>query len=142
MRMFPLPILALLAALAGAKPGPDTALSLRSVEPMFRVQVLERPSCPPSFDLELTADMPDPGWTLAVDRVSDADESGRRVVEITATRAEGAFVQALTPRTAKVPLGCLRKGVYLIDVHLRRGAGRYERVQAVVLRGAGQDAPR
>jgi hypothetical protein len=135
--MRPLTILAVLAALAGAKPGPDTALTLKPVEPMFQVRIVERPSCPPSFDLELTADMPDPGWTLAVDRVSDPDASGRRVVEITATRAEGAFLQVLTPRTAKVSLGFLRKGVYLIDVHLRRGAAKYERVQAIVLRGAG-----
>jgi len=36
-----------------------------------------------------------------------------------------------------VGLGVMRKGVHLIDVRLRRGAGKYERVQAVVLRGAG-----
>ena len=135
--MRPLAILALAAALAGAKPGPDTALSLKPLEPTFQVRVAELPSCPPMFDLELTADMPDPGWTLAVDRVSDPDESGRRIVEITATRAEGMFAQVLTPRTAKVSLGILRKGVHLVDLHLRRGAARYERVQAVVLRGGG-----
>jgi hypothetical protein len=135
--MRPLAILALLAALAGARPGPDTALSLRPLEPMFQVRVVALPSCPPMFDLELTADMPDAGWTLAVDRITDADESGRRTVEITATRAEGVFAQVLTPRTAKVRLGVLRKGAHLVDLHLRRGGARYERVQAVVLRGGG-----
>jgi hypothetical protein len=135
--MRPLAILAVLVALAGARPGPDTALSLKPVEPMFQVRVVERPSCPPSFDLELTLDLPDPGWSLAVDRISDPDPTLRRVVEITATRAEGAFVQVVTPRTAKLSLGCLRKGVHLIDVHLRHGAAKYERVQAIVLRGAG-----
>ena len=135
--MRPFAILALLAALAGARPGPDTALALMPVEPMFAVRVVALPSCPPMFDLELTADMPDPGWTFAVDRVSDADESGRRIVEITATRAEGAFAQVLTPRTVKLSLGILRKGVHLVDLHLRRGAARYERVQAIVLRGGG-----
>lgn len=135
--MRPLAILALAAALAGAKAGPDTALSLKPLEPMFEVRVVEQPSCPPMFDLELTAAMPDAGWTLAVDRVSDPDESGRRIVEITASRAEGMFAQVLAPRTAKVSLGILRKGVHLVDLHLRRGAARYERVQAVVLRGGG-----
>lgn len=106
---------------------------------MFRYRVVERDSCPPSFDLELTADLPDPGWSLAVDRVSDPDAAGRRVVEITATGAEGAFAQVLTPRTTTASLGMMRKGVYLIDIHLRRGEGRHERVQAIVLRGAGLD---
>ncbi|HEX5137049.1 MAG TPA: hypothetical protein VFY93_08765 [Planctomycetota bacterium] len=140
--MRPLAIIALLVALAGAKPGPDTALTLKPVEPMFRVRVVERPSCPPSFDLELTADMPDPGWSLNVDRVADPDETLRRVVEITATRGDGMFPQVVTARTAKVPLGILRKGVYLIDVQVRQGAAKYERVQAIVLRGAGAEAPR
>jgi len=140
--MRPLAILALLVALAGAKPGPDTALTLKPVDPMFQVCVVERPSCPPSFDLELTADMPDPGWSLTVDRVGDPDETGRRVVEITASREEGLFPQIITARTAKVPLGILRKGVYLIDVRLRQGGGSYERVQAIVLKGAGAQAPR
>lgn len=137
--MRPLAILALLGALAGAKPGPDTALSLSPVEPMFRFLVVERPSCPPSFDLVLAADMPDPGWSLAIDRVSDPDETRRRVVEITATRAEGVFPQVLTERTATAGLGTMRKGTCLIDLHLRRGEGRHERVQAIVLRGAGLD---
>jgi hypothetical protein len=140
--MRPLATLAVLVTLAGAKPGPDTALTLTPVDPTFRVRVVERPSCPPSFEIELTADMPDPGWSLAVDRVSDPDETGRRIVEITATRAEGAFAQVITPRTAKLSLGILRKGVYLIDVHLRKGAGKHERVQAIVLRGGGVEAPR
>jgi hypothetical protein len=135
--MRPLAILAVLAALAGAKPGPDTALTLKPVDPMFAVRVIEKPSCPPSFDVELTADMPDPGWTLAVDRISDADDSGRRVVEITATRAEGAYIQVITPRAVIVSLGMMRKGTYLLDIRLRRGATPYERVQAVVLRGGG-----
>ncbi len=135
--MRPFAILAVVAALAGAKAGPDTALSLEPVEPMFRFRVVERGSCPPSFDLELAADMPDPGWSLAVDRVSGPDPNGRRIVEITATRAEGMFAQVLTARTATANLGVMRKGVHLVDVHLRRGEGRHERVQAIVLRGAG-----
>lgn len=135
--MRPLPILALLAALAAARPGPDTALSLKPLDPMFAVKVVQRPSCPPSFDVELTADMPDPGWSLTLDRVSDPDEAGRRTVEITATRGEGAYVQVVTPRTVTLGLGCMRKGVYLLDIHLRRGPTKYERVQATVLRGGG-----
>jgi len=138
--MRPLTILALLAALAGARPGPDTALSLRPLDPMFAVKVVEMPSCPPSFDVELTADMPDPGWSLTLDRVSDPDQAGRRTVEITATRAEGAFVQVLTPRAVTLKLGSMRKGAYLLDILLRRGPTRYERVQAIVLRGAGLEA--
>jgi hypothetical protein len=134
--MRPLAILAVLAALAGAKPGPDTALTLKPLDPMFAVEIVSKRSCPPSFHVALTADMPDPGWTLAVDRVSDADENGCRVVELTATRAEGAYVQVITPRTVVVSLGMLRKGTYLLDLRLRRGPEKYERVQAVVLRGA------
>ncbi len=138
--MRPLAILAVLAALAGARPGPDTALTLKPLDPLFQVRVVDLPSCPPRFDIELTADMPDPGWTLALDRVSDPDETGRRTVEITATRAEGAFVQVITPRTVTVGMGCMRKGNYLLDIHLRRGPTKYERVQALVLRGAGLEA--
>jgi hypothetical protein len=132
-----LALLGLLAALAGARPGPHTALSLRLVEPAFRdIRIVEQPSCPPMFDVELTADMPDAGWQLAVDRVSEPDAAGRIAVEITAARAEGAAAQVVTPRSVRVPLGCLRKGGYLLDVHLRRVAGAaYERVQAIVLRG-------
>ena len=133
--MRPLMILALVAALAAAKAGPDTAVALKPLDPMFRVRVVEQKSCPPMFDVELTADLPDPGWTLAVDRVSDPDASGRRIVELTATRAEGAFLQVVTPRTATVSLGSMRKGAYLLDVHLRRGPNPYERVQAIVLKG-------
>jgi hypothetical protein len=130
-----LAVTALLAALAGARPGKDTALRLKPVEPMFAVGIAELPSCPPTFVIELTADMPDAGWDLVVDRVSDPDESGRRVVEITATRREGFFAQVLSPRTAKVCLGSMRKGTHLFDVRLRRIEGSYERVQAVVVRG-------
>lgn len=126
--MRPLAFLALLAALAGARP---------AVEPVFRVRVVEYPICPPRFDVELSAEMPDAGWSLVVDRISDPDESGRRIVEITATPGEGAFAQVVTPSTAKLSLGTMRRGVYLLDVHFRRGAAKYQRVQAVVLRGGG-----
>jgi len=140
--MRPLAILALLVALAAARPGPDTALTLKPVDALFRVRVVEWPTCPPSFDLELAAGMPDPGWSLTVDRVADPDETGRRTVEITARRQDDPFPQVVTARTANVPLGILRKGVHLIDLHLRQGAGKYERVQAIVLKGAGAEAPR
>jgi hypothetical protein len=131
-----LPPLLLLVALSAAKPGPDTALRLEAVEPIFRARVVERPGCPPSFDVELTEELPDSGWTLALDRVQGPDAEGRFTAEITAARGDGAFAQVLTPRTVVVPVGFLRKGAYLLDLRLRRDpAAAYERVQALVLRG-------
>lgn len=130
-------ILLALAALAGAKPGPETALSLVQLDTIFAVKIVDGGlCCPPAFDLELTADMPE-GTTLAVDRVDGPDPTGRRIVEITATRTGTA--SGLSPVKARVPLGVLRKGVHLVDIHMRHGNAAYERVQAVVVKGRGSD---
>jgi hypothetical protein len=129
-------LLLLLVALAAARPGPDTALALEPVDPPFRARILERPSCPPGFDVELTAELPDPGWTLTVDALRGPDAEGRFTADLTAARGDGVFPQVVTPRSTKVSLGFLRKGVYLLDLRLRRDpAGKHERVQALVLRG-------
>jgi len=128
---------AFLAALAGARAAPDTATHLKLVDPVFRdVRVVALDSCPPAFVLELTTDLPHPGWGLAVDRVGAADEHGRVVIEITAEGKEGLWPQVMTARTARVPLGRLKKGDVLVDVFLRRGRdAAYGRAQAIILRG-------
>ncbi|MHC4224964.1 MAG: hypothetical protein ACYSX0_00060 [Planctomycetota bacterium] len=130
-----LSLLLLLVGLVGARPGPDTALTCSLAMPTFRApRLMAVPSCPPSWNLELTVDLPNPGWEVEVDEVCKTDDSGRRVIRISSRGKPGAWPQVITTRKLRVPLGSMRKGAHLLDLHYRKSPDtRYRRVQALVL---------
>jgi len=127
-------VLCALAALAGAKPGPNTAIRLERAPDFFTVAIGEIDRCPPGFVLKLSRPMPTPNWTLKVDEVKRT-EDGRIVIKITAIAPDGAQSQVMTPTTATAKLGTLRRGPHLIDIWYRVGGQQYRRVQAFLLNG-------
>jgi len=135
--MRPLALSLLLVGLAAAKAGPDAASRARIVPSALREAVLtEKPTCPVTWDLALTIEMPNPGWKLACDEVTAPDGDRRRIVRLTATPTEGLWPAVMTPTTVKVPLGPMEKGVDLLDVQQRNGAGApYQRLGALLVRG-------
>ncbi|MHC4930923.1 MAG: hypothetical protein ACYTGV_01860 [Planctomycetota bacterium] len=130
-----LSILFLLVGLVGARPGPETALTCSLATPVFRAaRLVAVHHCPPAWTLELTVDLPDPGWEVEVDEICKPDDARRRVVRISSRGKAGAWPQVITTRKLRVPLGSMRKGAYLLDLHYRKSPDtRYRRVQALVL---------
>ncbi|MDH3592999.1 MAG: hypothetical protein OER88_14025, partial [Planctomycetota bacterium] len=91
--------------------------------------------CPPSWRLDLTRDMPTPGWAMkATIKRNDADKILR--VEITATPPHGLVPQVITKGTVRVEAGSLLKGAWLVDVHYKAGGEKSRRVQAFTLRAS------
>jgi len=128
-------LLPLCAVLACATAGPKAAQELATAPDFFRVAGVDvKESQPPQFDVRLVADMPTPGWKLAVDEVAGPDAAGRIRVKITGEGPDGRVIQVITPETVRVPLGSLAAGRYLLDVAYRKGkAGAYRRVSALLL---------
>lgn len=124
-------------AWAGA-PGPGTpqATSLSIVEPSFHdPRVLVGESAPPQFEVVFVREMPSTGWDLTVDAVDVDEDAGRIVAKITEIAPTGMSAQVITPTTCRVPLENLHRGVYSLELWLRRGAGRpHVLTQALVLR--------
>jgi hypothetical protein len=122
---------------AGA-PGPGTpyATSLSIVEPSFHEpRVIVDPSATPRFEIVLVREMPSTGWDLSVDSVDIDEDSGRIVARITEIAPAGMSAQVITPTSCRVPLENLPRGVYALELWLRRGAGRpHALTQALVLR--------
>jgi hypothetical protein len=137
MRRIPPLLLAVLVASVGvalARPGPDTANMLKLAPPAFDLSLKPLPACPTPFELTMARDMPDPGWSLKVDKMDRKE--GRVVVHVTATRKDGLFPQVITPASAKVNLGRFKKGAHVLEIHYRAGAdAKYELVQVALLRG-------
>jgi hypothetical protein len=130
-----LSLLLLLVGLVGARPGSDTALTCSLARPVFRApRLVVVHDCPPAWALELTVDLPHPGWEVEVDEVCKTDGSRRRVVRISSRGKPGSWPQVITTRKLRVPLGSMRKGAHLLDLHYRKSPDtRYRRVQALVL---------
>jgi len=130
-----LSLLLLLVGLVGARPGPETALTCTLRRPVFRApRLVAVPSCPPTWNLELTVDLPNPGWEVEMDEVGKPDDAGRRVIKISSRGKPGGWPQVITTRELRVPLGSMRKGSYLLDLRYRKSPDtRYRRVQALVL---------
>jgi hypothetical protein len=70
------------------------------------------------FVAEWTRQMPTPGWTFEIDAVDVVED--RIVVKLTEVRPEGMVVQMLAPGTAKIPLGSLPPGRYVLEIRSRR----------------------
>lgn len=120
-----------------AKAGTDTAVEASLEKGPFTLAIAAGTDieCPPTWDLRLAADMPDPGWSLRVDDVV-REKDGRFVVKVTAAREPGMHAQVITERTAVAKLGHLRKGSHLVEIRYRRlPATSYDLVQAAVVRG-------
>ena len=122
---------------AGAPgPGAPHASSLSIVEPSFHdPQVLVGTSMPPQFEVVFVREMPTTGWDLSVDSVDVDEDSGRIVAKITEIAPTGMSAQMITSTNCRVPLGNLTRGVYSLELWLRRGVGRpHALTQALVLR--------
>jgi len=117
-----------LAALAASKAHPDTATKLTVAPAPFTITFKEVTECPPRFLMVLTRDMPTPGWELK-GTARQLDGQVLRI-EITATPPRGMTPQVITPGAARVPIGLLRKGAWLVDVSYRVANGPLRRVQA------------
>jgi len=124
-------------AWAGAPgPGAPHATSLSIVEPsFFDPQVLATSSMPPRFEIVLAREMPTTGWDLSVDSVDIDEDSGRIVARITEIAPTGMSAQVITSTSCRVPLGTPARGVYSLELWVRRGVGRpHVLAQAMVVR--------
>jgi len=128
-----------LAGLALARPGPDTALRMEPAPRLAEsVSVETTGRCPPSFLLKMELSMPTPGWKLAVDDVFGPDEEGRFRIRVTGTPPQGIVAQVVTGTPVEVHLPSVRKGRYLVDLFYRaRPDGRHARFDAFVLQASG-----
>ena len=77
--------------------------------------------------------MPTPGWTFEIDSVEIAGD--RIVAKITEVRPDGMVAQMIAPGTARIPLGSLDRGSYVLEIRSRRDRRRDHRpaFAAVVL---------
>ena len=131
-----IPVAIPLLVLAGclfARPGPHTAnhLALESGW-LSNVRIEALPSCPVSWNLHVTLQMPTPGWKVVADKVERLDDA-RLVVYLTGTGPEGPVIQVITPTEYTVRVPTLRKGRYVVELRYRAGAGaKYERRAAFV----------
>jgi hypothetical protein len=99
-----------------------TAVRSEAAEPLKVVKV---DGSPPTFVVEFTQQMPTPGWTFRVDSVET--EGDRIVARITEARPEGMVVQMIAPGTAKIPIGTLQRGRYVLEIRSRRDPLREHR---------------
>ncbi len=110
-------LLAIQPARAGGEPAAPAATSLTVVRSeAFKLVKLD--GSPPTFVAEFTQQMPTPGWTFRIDSVETHGD--RIVVKLTETRPQGMVVQMIAPGTAKIPLGSLTRGRYVLEIRSRR----------------------
>ncbi len=135
--------MAMLGVGAGAGGGetgsPATALAV--VEPTFdEPQVAIATSNPPQFEIAFAREMPSTGWSCKVDGLEVSAETaasaGRIVARITEVGPAGLSPQVITSTLCRLPLGRLERGVYVLELWVRRGSGdeRYGLAQALALR--------
>ena len=79
---------------------------------------VELDGSPPTFVAEFTQQMPTPGWTFRIDSVETHGD--RIVARLTEIRPQGMVVQMIAPGTAKIPLGSLERGRYVLEIRSRR----------------------
>jgi len=120
-------LLAIHSVGVGGEPTPPAANSVTVVrsEAADPFKLVKLDGSPPTFTAEFTQQMPTPGWTFKIDSV---DTDGDRIVaRITEIRPRGMVVQMIAPGTAKIPLGSLRRGHYVLEIRSRRDARREHR---------------
>ena len=138
-----LPVMRFLAALllsgigcmAGGKATDRGATRLTVPDPPFRnAQVVMAKSKPPQFRVNLTRDMPTPGWKFEIESVEVDAEAGRILVRVTEQAPHGMVAQMIKPTRLSLDLGVLAPGRYVLELWVRRGAkNEYHRLQAMVL---------
>jgi len=99
------------------------------------ISVEREAGTPARFVLTVDVAMPEPMWKLTVDSVGRPDETGRVVVKLSGERPEGSLPQVITMTRARIPLGPLPVGDYLVDVFVRTPPHPHRRVGALALRG-------
>ncbi len=110
-------LLAIQPAGAGGEPAAPAATSVTVVRSeAFKLVKLD--GSPPTFVAEFTQQMPTPGWTFRIDSVETHGD--RIVARLTETRPQGMVVQMIAPGTAKIPLGSLKRGRYVLEIRSRR----------------------
>ena len=112
---------------AGGEPVAPSAANVTVVrsEAADPFKLVKLEGAPPTFVVEFTQQMPTPGWTFKVDSVeTDGD---RIVAKMTEIRPQGMVVQMIAPGTAKIPLGSLTRGRYVLEIRSRRNAQREHR---------------
>jgi hypothetical protein len=113
-------VLAACPVAVGGGPEKPTAKSLTVVrsEAANPFKLVQLDGTPVKFVAEWTQQMPTPGWTFVIDAVDVAED--RIVVKLTEVRPEGMTVQMIAPGTAKIPLGSLKRGLYVLEIRSRR----------------------
>jgi hypothetical protein len=116
--------------------GPGSATGLSIAEPTFRdPEVIVTTSMPPQFEIVFVREMPTPGWSFAVDAVDVDEESGRITAKISDIPPTGPTAQMISATKCRLALGTLARGVYSLELWLRRGnEGPHVLTQALVVR--------
>ena len=95
-------------------------------------------SAPPQVALNVSIDMPSPGYRVTMDGVAGPDANGRITAKITITPKSGMWPQVVTPTEVRLPLGVLDEGQYIVEVLEKRLSDPYRPVGAVLLRARGR----
>ena len=129
------PVVSLVCVLlAGAPPAASgIATSITLPEPAFRGPVIQRmEGVEPRFELQLTREMPSPGWRFEIESVHV--EEGRIYVEINEVAPDGLVSDVMTKTRCAIPIDALAPGRYSVELWLRRnGKGEHHLAQALVL---------
>jgi len=133
-----LPLLALVCAVLAAAPlaAAEIATSVSVPEPAFYDPVVKRADEPRSgFELQLTRDMPTPGWRFDIESVH-VDE-GRIHVELSEGGPEGISAQVITRTRCTIAIGELAPGRYVLELWLpRNGTGDHYPAQVLFLQAS------
>lgn len=124
----------LLVLLSGTPAGAaEIATSIALGEPAFHEPAIHRLAGEePRFELNLTREMPSPGWLCEIESVHV--ERARIFVEINEVAPQAPASQVMTATRCHVPIGALAPGRYLVELWLRRnGKGEHYPAQALVL---------
>jgi len=135
MRVLAVLLLSGIGCMGGGQANDRGATRLAVPDPPFRdAQVVPAKSMPPQFRVNLTRDMPTPGWKFEVDSVEIDAELGRIVARVTEHAPGGIVSQVIKPTRLDLELGILPRGGYVLEIWVRRGADSdYRRLQAIVL---------
>ena len=127
-------VVAAAASMAG-QPGPSAARGLKLLEPAFQTaSARTHESVPARFEIVLEREMPTPGWVLNVDGVEVDEAAGRIVVRASEHPPGGMAAQVITSTPLTISLEPLARGIYTLEVRLRRGhGGEYTPAHAMVL---------